>query len=112
MEGCEEQYGAVLDQTRPGPRTCESSTQSVSRVQGHDPRLSKVNLFTLLSLWMELFPQEESEEEEEEEDDHRQVEKKDLSALKMRLWMSKLLPTLFNSLCSGPQAGSGGRAGQ
>lgn len=40
---------------------------------GHDPRLSKVNLFTLLSLWMELFPQEEPDEEEEEEEDHRQV---------------------------------------
>lgn len=36
---------------------------------GPGPRLSKVNLFTLLSLWMELFPQEE----QEEEDDHSQV---------------------------------------
>lgn len=37
---------------------------------GHGPRLSKVNLFTLLSLWMEMFPREE---EEEEEEDSRQV---------------------------------------
>uniref|UniRef100_A0A8C8GGW2 Cytidine and dCMP deaminase domain-containing protein 1 n=1 Tax=Oncorhynchus tshawytscha TaxID=74940 RepID=A0A8C8GGW2_ONCTS len=28
----------------------------------HGPRLSKVNLFTLLSLWMELFPKEEPED--------------------------------------------------
>lgn len=33
-------------------------------------RLSKGNLFTLLSLWMELFPQEQGVEEDE---DHRQV---------------------------------------
>ncbi|KAM6893842.1 cytidine and dCMP deaminase domain-containing protein 1 [Xenentodon cancila] len=43
-------------------------TQTDSRIQGRGPRLSKVNLFTLLSLWMELFPQEQSEE-----DDSRQV---------------------------------------
>uniref|UniRef100_A0A672ZEJ2 Cytidine and dCMP deaminase domain-containing protein 1 n=1 Tax=Sphaeramia orbicularis TaxID=375764 RepID=A0A672ZEJ2_9TELE len=30
---------------------------------GHGPRLSKVNLFTLLSLWMELFPQEQPEDD-------------------------------------------------
>lgn len=30
---------------------------------GHHPRLSEANLFTLLSLWMELFPQEQLEEE-------------------------------------------------
>lgn len=32
--------------------------------QGHGPRLSEVNLYTLLSLWMELFPQEQAEENE------------------------------------------------
>ncbi|XP_035250685.1 cytidine and dCMP deaminase domain-containing protein 1 [Anguilla anguilla] len=32
------------------------STQTDTKVRGHGPRLSKVNLFTLLSLWMELFP--------------------------------------------------------
>lgn len=32
---------------------------------GHGPRLSKVNLFTLLSLWLELFPQEEPEEDDQ-----------------------------------------------
>uniref|UniRef100_A0A8C2YVR0 Cytidine and dCMP deaminase domain-containing protein 1 n=1 Tax=Cyclopterus lumpus TaxID=8103 RepID=A0A8C2YVR0_CYCLU len=31
------------------------------------PRLSKVNLFTLLSLWMELFPQEQLEEDDHSE---------------------------------------------
>lgn len=35
-----------------------------SHHSGHGPRLSKVNLFTLLSLWMELFPQERQEEDE------------------------------------------------
>ncbi|XP_029928658.1 cytidine and dCMP deaminase domain-containing protein 1 [Myripristis murdjan] len=43
----------------------DSSTQTESRVQGHGPRLSKVNLFTLLSLWMELFPQEPPEDEDQ-----------------------------------------------
>ncbi|KAE8278277.1 Cytidine and dCMP deaminase domain-containing protein 1 [Larimichthys crocea] len=54
---------ADAGQARPG-QTRDSSTQTDSRVQGHGPRLSKVNLFTLLSLWMELFPQEEPEEDE------------------------------------------------
>nr|XP_033803557.1 cytidine and dCMP deaminase domain-containing protein 1 isoform X2 [Geotrypetes seraphini] len=36
----------------------EASTQTNS-MQGQTPRLSKVNLFTLLSLWMELFPPNE-----------------------------------------------------
>uniref|UniRef100_A0A3P8S5N9 Cytidine and dCMP deaminase domain-containing protein 1 n=1 Tax=Amphiprion percula TaxID=161767 RepID=A0A3P8S5N9_AMPPE len=34
---------------------------------GPGPRLSKVNLFTLLSLWMELFPQEEAEEDDNDQ---------------------------------------------
>uniref|UniRef100_A0A671MMA1 Cytidine and dCMP deaminase domain-containing protein 1 n=1 Tax=Sinocyclocheilus anshuiensis TaxID=1608454 RepID=A0A671MMA1_9TELE len=33
-------------------------------VQGHGPRLSKANLFTLLSLWMELFPKKEPQQQE------------------------------------------------
>ncbi|KAK6325411.1 hypothetical protein J4Q44_G00047530 [Coregonus suidteri] len=40
----------------------EASTQTDTKVQGHGPRLAKVNLFTLLSLWMELFPKEEPED--------------------------------------------------
>uniref|UniRef100_G3UMR3 Cytidine and dCMP deaminase domain-containing protein 1 n=1 Tax=Loxodonta africana TaxID=9785 RepID=G3UMR3_LOXAF len=36
------------------------STQTGS-MTGHIPRLSKVNLFTLLSLWMELFPATENQ---------------------------------------------------
>ncbi|XP_052355496.1 cytidine and dCMP deaminase domain-containing protein 1-like isoform X1 [Oncorhynchus keta] len=40
----------------------EASTQTDTKVQGHGPRLSKVNLFTLLSLWMELFPKDEPED--------------------------------------------------
>ncbi|XP_072512755.1 cytidine and dCMP deaminase domain-containing protein 1 isoform X2 [Salminus brasiliensis] len=39
----------------------ESSANGDSRVPGPRPRLSKVNLFTLLSLWMELFPKRESQ---------------------------------------------------
>lgn len=31
-----------------------------SSVSGQEPRLSKANLFTLLSLWMELFPKKEA----------------------------------------------------
>ncbi|XP_029458720.1 cytidine and dCMP deaminase domain-containing protein 1 [Rhinatrema bivittatum] len=42
-----------------------ASTQTNS-MQGQTPRLSKVNLFTLLSLWMELFPPNE----------HQQLKKK------------------------------------
>ncbi|CAB1327786.1 unnamed protein product [Coregonus sp. 'balchen'] len=40
----------------------EASTQTDTKVQGNGPRLAKVNLFTLLSLWMELFPKEEPED--------------------------------------------------
>lgn len=29
---------------------------------GHGPRLSEVNLHTLLSLWMEIFPQKQPED--------------------------------------------------
>ncbi|XP_072370345.1 cytidine and dCMP deaminase domain-containing protein 1 [Scyliorhinus torazame] len=34
----------------------ETGTQTECNARGLSPRLSKVNLFTLLSLWMELFP--------------------------------------------------------
>ncbi|XP_072253947.1 cytidine and dCMP deaminase domain-containing protein 1 isoform X2 [Leuresthes tenuis] len=51
-------------QSRPCKETRDSSTQTDSKIQGHGPRLSKVNLFTLLSLWMELFPQENHEEDD------------------------------------------------
>ncbi|XP_053564336.1 cytidine and dCMP deaminase domain-containing protein 1 [Bombina bombina] len=37
-----------------------TGTQTDS-MQGHVPRLSKVNLFTLLSLWMEVFPQDDQD---------------------------------------------------
>ncbi|XP_063068211.1 cytidine and dCMP deaminase domain-containing protein 1 isoform X2 [Engraulis encrasicolus] len=36
---------------------------------GHGPRLSKVNLYTLLSLWMELFPQKCKESRNETENE-------------------------------------------
>ncbi|XP_036396536.1 cytidine and dCMP deaminase domain-containing protein 1 isoform X1 [Megalops cyprinoides] len=39
----------------------EASTQTDTKVRGYGPRLSKVNLFTLLSLWMELFPKNKSQ---------------------------------------------------
>ncbi|XP_061155037.1 cytidine and dCMP deaminase domain-containing protein 1 [Syngnathus typhle] len=45
------------------PLTRDSSSQTISVVQGHGPRLSKINLFSLLSLWLELFPQEQPEED-------------------------------------------------
>ncbi|XP_072301711.1 cytidine and dCMP deaminase domain-containing protein 1 [Eucyclogobius newberryi] len=40
----------------------DRGVQTDSRGQGQAPRLSKGNLFTLLSLWMELFPQEQTED--------------------------------------------------
>ncbi|XP_026865947.2 cytidine and dCMP deaminase domain-containing protein 1 [Electrophorus electricus] len=43
----------------------ETSTQTDAKVQGHGPRLSKVNLFTLLSLWMELFPKRDKSQDNE-----------------------------------------------
>ncbi|XP_045913265.1 cytidine and dCMP deaminase domain-containing protein 1 [Micropterus dolomieu] len=64
MEGSDIRNRADPGQSRPGRDTRESSTQTDSRVQGHGFRLSKVNLFTLLSLWMELFPQEQPEEDD------------------------------------------------
>ncbi|XP_077154193.1 cytidine and dCMP deaminase domain-containing protein 1 [Ranitomeya variabilis] len=36
--------------------TCSSAGTQTDSMQGQVPRLSKVNLFTLLSLWMEVFP--------------------------------------------------------
>ncbi|KAM9334022.1 cytidine and dCMP deaminase domain-containing protein 1 [Symphorus nematophorus] len=69
MEGSDTRTRAEPDQLRPGRDTRDSSTQSDCRLQGHGPRLSKVNLFTLLSLWMELFPQQQPEED----DDHGQI---------------------------------------
>ncbi|KAM4602151.1 cytidine and dCMP deaminase domain-containing protein 1 [Polymixia lowei] len=45
----------------------ESSTQTDPKLQGHGPRLSKVNLFTLLSLWMELFPKEHPEDRDHDQ---------------------------------------------
>ncbi|XP_054880979.1 cytidine and dCMP deaminase domain-containing protein 1 [Poeciliopsis prolifica] len=51
-------------QTGPCRETKDSSSQTDSRIQGHDPRLSKVNLFTLLSLWMEIFPRDQPEDSE------------------------------------------------
>ncbi|XP_074482735.1 cytidine and dCMP deaminase domain-containing protein 1 [Sebastes fasciatus] len=72
MEGSQMRNRADPGQIMPGQEDMrDSSTQTDSRLQGHGPRLSKVNLFTLLSLWMELFPQEQ--EEEEEEDAHSEI---------------------------------------
>uniref|UniRef100_A0A8C6SFP2 Cytidine and dCMP deaminase domain-containing protein 1 n=1 Tax=Neogobius melanostomus TaxID=47308 RepID=A0A8C6SFP2_9GOBI len=54
---------------RAGPNRADGKArdrgvQTDSRGQGPAPRLSKGNLFTLLSLWMELFPQERVEEQD------------------------------------------------
>ncbi|KAI4897358.1 hypothetical protein NFI96_017344 [Prochilodus magdalenae] len=54
-----EENGLGSNGAEKGSDVTESSTQTESRVQGPGPRLSKVNLFTLLSLWMELFPKKE-----------------------------------------------------
>ncbi|XP_071321023.1 cytidine and dCMP deaminase domain-containing protein 1 [Trachinotus anak] len=68
MEGSEIKNRADTGQSRPGQDRRDSGTQTDSKAQGHGPRLSKVNLFTLLSLWMELFPREQPKE-----DDHSQI---------------------------------------
>ncbi|CAJ1086950.1 cytidine and dCMP deaminase domain-containing protein 1 [Xyrichtys novacula] len=95
MDRGEKLYRADPVQTRPGQNTVDSSTQTDSRVQGHGPRLSKVNLFTLLSLWMELFPQEDPEEE----DDHKQVHRLGLVVVRD----SKVV----GLHCSGPELHAG-----
>ncbi|MEQ2291873.1 hypothetical protein AMECASPLE_017347 [Ameca splendens] len=64
MEDSDKWNRAEPGQSRLCRETRESSTQTDSRIKGHDPRLSKVNLFTLLSLWMELFPREQPEDGE------------------------------------------------
>ncbi|XP_061107438.1 cytidine and dCMP deaminase domain-containing protein 1-like isoform X2 [Conger conger] len=45
--------------------------------KGHEVRLSRVNLFTLLSLWMELFPRTESQTENAEQSTGRKCTKQD-----------------------------------
>lgn len=65
MEESEINNRAEPGRARPGRDTRDSSTQTDSRARGHGPRLSKVNLFTLLSLWLELFPQEQPEEDDQ-----------------------------------------------
>nr|XP_057906791.1 cytidine and dCMP deaminase domain-containing protein 1 [Doryrhamphus excisus]XP_057906792.1 cytidine and dCMP deaminase domain-containing protein 1 [Doryrhamphus excisus] len=62
-EGQGESRLISLGQTRPPAR--DYSSHTVSTVQGHGPRLSKINLLSLLSLWLELFPQEQPGEEEQ-----------------------------------------------
>uniref|UniRef100_H3DAJ7 Cytidine and dCMP deaminase domain-containing protein 1 n=1 Tax=Tetraodon nigroviridis TaxID=99883 RepID=H3DAJ7_TETNG len=49
-------------QMKPGRDTSDSSTQTESRTEAHFPRLSEVNLYTLLSLWMEMFPRKPPED--------------------------------------------------
>eukprot|EP00066_Takifugu_rubripes_P015110 XP_011604376.1 PREDICTED: cytidine and dCMP deaminase domain-containing protein 1 isoform X2 [Takifugu rubripes] len=49
-------------QMKPERVTKDSSTQTDCRIEGHGPRLSEVNLHTLLSLWMEIFPQTQPED--------------------------------------------------
>ncbi|XP_075873603.1 cytidine and dCMP deaminase domain-containing protein 1 [Nelusetta ayraudi] len=64
MDGGDAPSRAGPGQPKPaGGTTRDSGTQTDSKVQGHGPMLSEANLFTLLSLWMELFPQERPEDE-------------------------------------------------
>ncbi|XP_032361949.1 cytidine and dCMP deaminase domain-containing protein 1 [Etheostoma spectabile] len=69
MEESEIRSRADPGQSMPGRGTRDSMTQTESRIglQGHGPRLSKANLFTLLSLWMEQFPQEQCQEDHHSE---------------------------------------------
>uniref|UniRef100_A0A147ANC5 Cytidine and dCMP deaminase domain-containing protein 1 n=1 Tax=Fundulus heteroclitus TaxID=8078 RepID=A0A147ANC5_FUNHE len=65
MEDSDRRNRAEPGRSGPHRETRESGSQTDSRIQGHGPRLSKVNLFTLLSLWMELFPREQPEDGED-----------------------------------------------
>lgn len=58
---------AALNHCNGGRDVKQRSTQTDTKVRGHGPRLSKDNLFTLLSLWMELFPKEKPEQKNENE---------------------------------------------
>uniref|UniRef100_A0A3P9HZ56 Cytidine and dCMP deaminase domain-containing protein 1 n=1 Tax=Oryzias latipes TaxID=8090 RepID=A0A3P9HZ56_ORYLA len=77
MEGGEKRNRNEPSRSGPCRDMKDGSSQTDCRIRGHGPRLSKVNLFTLLSLWMEMFPrdppEEKEEEEEEEEEDSRQI---------------------------------------
>ncbi|XP_061745082.1 cytidine and dCMP deaminase domain-containing protein 1 [Nerophis ophidion] len=53
-----------VDKTRPPARDCSTQTISTGG-QGHGLRLSKINLFSLLSLWLELFPLERPKEDDQ-----------------------------------------------
>ncbi|XP_077456154.1 cytidine and dCMP deaminase domain-containing protein 1 [Stigmatopora argus] len=59
-ESCRE---SPTDADQASPLETESSRETATLVRGHGPRLSKINLFNLLSLWLELFPQEQPEED-------------------------------------------------
>ncbi|XP_053313728.1 cytidine and dCMP deaminase domain-containing protein 1 [Spea bombifrons] len=48
-----------MHNTQDPAETRSSTGTQTDSMQGQVPRLSKVNLFTLLSLWMEVFPSEE-----------------------------------------------------
>ncbi|XP_017285603.1 cytidine and dCMP deaminase domain-containing protein 1 [Kryptolebias marmoratus] len=65
MEAKQKWSRTELGQSTSRRETRDSSSQTDSKIQGYGPRLSKVNLFTLLSLWMEVFPQEQQEEDED-----------------------------------------------
>lgn len=94
MEESEIRSRADPGQSMPGRHTRDSSTQTDSRLQGHGPRLSKVNLFTLLSLWMELFPQEQPED-----DGHNEIRRMGLVVVRD----SKVV----GLHCSGPELHAG-----
>ncbi|XP_041835224.1 cytidine and dCMP deaminase domain-containing protein 1 isoform X2 [Melanotaenia boesemani] len=64
MEDSEKWNRVETGRSRPCREMRDSCIQTDSKIQGNGPRLSKVNLFTLLSLWMELFPQEQLEEDD------------------------------------------------
>ncbi|KAM8903580.1 cytidine and dCMP deaminase domain-containing protein 1 isoform 2-T3 [Spinachia spinachia] len=77
-----------------GRDTRDGGTQTDGSMQGPDPRLSKENLFTLLSLWMELFPQGQSEE-----DDHSEIRGTGLVVVRDG--------RVAGLLCSGPELHAG-----
>lgn len=68
---------------------------------GHGPRLSEVNLHTLLSLWMEIFPQKQPEDTV----DNQVI---DIRTVLGGSTLIKIQIVLIASAVTGPWGGSGG----
>nr|KAF6460078.1 cytidine and dCMP deaminase domain containing 1 [Molossus molossus] len=87
-----------LESAGPG-RSVSTQTDSMT---GQIPRLSKVNLFTLLSLWMELFPAVEAQRQnsqQKEEGKHGPLEDNEEMARVSTDKKQKTMFRLFENDC-------------